>query len=69
MGDNFGYVLDGFWFTIRLSLIGGALALIWGLILAVIRQLPGKAAAPFRWLAIGYIDVFRGIPLLLAPCC
>ena len=65
MGDNFGYVLDGFWYTLRLSLIGGALALIWGLILAVIRQLPGKAAAPFRWLAIGYIDIFRGIPLLL----
>jgi polar amino acid transport system permease protein len=29
------------------------------------RQLPGKRFAPVRGLAIAYIDVFRGIPLLL----
>jgi polar amino acid transport system permease protein len=39
--------------------------LTWGLILAVLRQLPGKPLAPVRWLAIAYIDVFRGIPFLL----
>ena len=33
--------------------------------LAVLRQLPGRALAPVRWLTIAYIDVFRGIPLLL----
>ena len=65
MGDEFGRVLDGFWLTLKLSVVGGILSLIWGLILAVVRQLPGKAAAPFRWLAISYIDVFRGIPFLL----
>ena len=63
--DNFGYVLEGFWYTIRLSIVGGILSLIWGLILAVLRQLPGRAAAPVRWIAIGYIDALRGIPLLL----
>ncbi|MGA1212530.1 MAG: amino acid ABC transporter permease [Solirubrobacterales bacterium] len=63
--DNFGYVLEGFWWTIRLSLLGGALSLIWGLILAVLRQLPGKALAPVRWLTVAYIDALRGIPLLL----
>ena len=65
MGDEFGRVLDGFWLTLKLSIVGGILSLIWGLILAVMRQLPGKAAAPVRWLAIAYIDVFRGIPFLL----
>ena len=63
--DNFGYVLEGFWWTIRLSLLGGALSLIWGLILAVLRQLPGRALAPIRWLTVAYIDALRGIPLLL----
>jgi polar amino acid transport system permease protein len=63
--DNFSVVLDGFWQTILLSVISGALSLIWGLVLALVRQLPGRAAAPIRGLAIGYIDVFRGIPLLL----
>ena len=65
MGDNFNAVLEGFWWTIKLSLIGGAFALAWGLILSVIRQLPGKALAPVRWLAIAYIDCLRGIPMLL----
>lgn len=65
MGDEFGRVLDGFWITLKLSILSGALALIWGLVLAVLRQLPGRALAPVRALTIGYIDVFRGIPLLL----
>jgi polar amino acid transport system permease protein len=65
MGDEFGRVLDGFFFTLKLSLFGGALALAWGLVLAVLRQLPGRPLAPIRWITIGYIDVFRGIPLLL----
>jgi polar amino acid transport system permease protein len=65
MGDAFDPVLDGFWYTLKLSVIAGVLSLIWGLVLAVLRQLPGRALAPVRWLAIAYIDVFRGIPVLL----
>jgi polar amino acid transport system permease protein len=65
MGDEFGFVLDGFWQTVQLSLIAGALSLMWGLVLALLRQLPGKRFAPVRGLAIAYIDAFRGIPLLL----
>ena len=42
-----------------------SLSLIWGLVLAVLRQLPGRPLAPVRWLTIAYIDVFRGVPLLL----
>jgi polar amino acid transport system permease protein len=65
MGDEFGYVLDGFWYTVQLSVISGVLSLVWGLVLAVLRQLPGRALAPVRGLTIAYIDVFRGVPLLL----
>ena len=65
MGDEFGFVLDGFWETLQLSFVSGVLALIWGLVLALMRQLPGRRFAPVRGLAIAYIDVFRGIPLLL----
>ncbi|MGA7398049.1 MAG: ABC transporter permease subunit, partial [Solirubrobacterales bacterium] len=65
MGEYFGDVLEGFWWTIRLSIVGGILALIWGLILAVLRQLPGRALAPVRWVTIAYIDALRGIPMLL----
>jgi polar amino acid transport system permease protein len=65
IGDNFDLVLDGFVQTIELSVISGVLSLVWGLVLALLRQLPGKPLAPVRGLAIAYIDAFRGIPLLL----
>ena len=65
MRDEFGFVLEGFWETVQLSLVSGALALAWGLVLALLRQLPGKGFAPVRALTIAYIDVFRGVPLLL----
>jgi polar amino acid transport system permease protein len=65
MSDHFDEVLQGFIITIELALISGALALVWGLVLALLRQLPGKGLMPVRFLTIGYIDVFRGIPLLM----
>jgi polar amino acid transport system permease protein len=65
MGDEFDRVLDGFWITVKLSVISGVLALLWGLVLSVLRQLPGKPLAPIRGLTIAYIDAFRGVPLLL----
>ena len=65
MADEFDRVIDGFWVTVKLSLIAGVLSLAWGLILALLRQLPGKALLPLRLLAIAYIDAFRGIPMLL----
>jgi polar amino acid transport system permease protein len=65
MSKHFDEVLNGFVITIELALIAGALALAWGLILALLRQLPGKGFLPVRFLTIAYIDVFRGIPLLM----
>ena len=55
----------GFWVNIQITLIGQVLILIWSIFVAVLRELPGRAAAPIRWLAAGYADVFRGIPLIL----
>jgi polar amino acid transport system permease protein len=65
IGDNFGFVLEGFGQTLQLSLLSGALALAWGLVLALLRQSPGRTMAPVRGLTIAYIDVMRGVPLLL----
>jgi polar amino acid transport system permease protein len=63
--DNFSFVLEGFGQTLLLSVIGGALSMTWGLVLALLRQSPGRPMTPVRGLAIAYIDVMRGIPLLL----
>lgn len=65
MADNFDAVLEGFWITIQLSVIAGVLALLWGLVLAVLRQLPGRPLLPVRLASVAYIDVFRGVPLLI----
>jgi polar amino acid transport system permease protein len=65
IGDNFTFVLKGFGQTLELSIVSGILALFWGLILSLMRQTPGRAAAPLRFVSIAYIDIFRGVPLLL----
>jgi polar amino acid transport system permease protein len=65
MSNHFDEVLEGFVITIELSIVAGVLSLVWGLLLALLRQLPGRGFLPVRFLAISYIDVFRGIPLLL----
>ena len=41
MADHLGEILAGFWITIKLSLVGGFFALIWGRVLSLLRPLPG----------------------------
>jgi polar amino acid transport system permease protein len=65
MLGHFGEVLEGFWLTIQIWFVAAILALIWGLILALMRQAPGKKLLPVRFVSIAYIDVFRAIPALL----
>jgi polar amino acid transport system permease protein len=63
--DNFSFVLAGFGQTVLLSVVSAVLAMSFGLVLALLRQAPGRPMMPVRGLAITYIDVMRGIPLLL----
>ncbi|TMK55687.1 MAG: amino acid ABC transporter permease [Actinobacteria bacterium] len=65
MGDHFSEVLEGFFKNLLLFAVVVILALFWGLVLALIRQLPGKKFAPLRFLTIAYIDVLRAIPILI----
>ena len=58
-------VWNGFQFNIKLMLVSEALVLVFALLLAIVRGLPGRAAVPFRALAIVYTDLFRGTPLIL----
>jgi polar amino acid transport system permease protein len=41
------------------------LVLIWGLIVALARMVPGPGGKPIRALAIFYCDVFRGLPAIV----
>lgn len=65
MVDHFDEVLEGFWLTIQLWFVAAVLALTWGLILALLRQVPGRGFLPVRFLTIAYIDIFRAVPALI----
>ncbi len=58
-------VLLGFSTNVTLTLIAGTSVAILGLGLALIRTSRSPALTPFRFLATLYVDVFRGIPMLL----
>jgi polar amino acid transport system permease protein len=58
-------VLKGFATNLSLMVVAEACVLVWGLVLALLRSSQGRAVAPARWLAIGYIDLFRALPGLI----
>jgi polar amino acid transport system permease protein len=59
-------VLAGFWLDLRMFVIAQIAILLFALLVAVIRSLRGPAFVPLRLLAVVYIDLFRGVPLILA---
>ncbi len=63
--DSFPTVLKGFWVNVKLFMVAEALVLVWALVVALMRSLPGRAAAPARFLAIAYVDLFRGLPAIV----
>jgi polar amino acid transport system permease protein len=63
--EGFPQIAKAFVRNIWVSIVAEIAALVWGLILAVARGLPGRAAAPIRLMTILYIDLFRGLPALL----
>ncbi|MGA0119736.1 MAG: amino acid ABC transporter permease [Candidatus Nanopelagicaceae bacterium] len=58
-------VLLGFGTNATLTLIAGTSVALLGLLIALIRTSRSPALTPFRFLATIYVDVFRGIPMLL----
>jgi polar amino acid transport system permease protein len=65
MGKSVGPLLEAFWLNIKIFFVAEALVLVWGLIVALCRLVPGKAGAPVRFLAVAYTDLFRGMPAIL----
>src|SRR6185312_12997798 len=65
MGEHFGEVFEAFLQNLLIFFVATIVALIWGLILALLRQSPGKKFLPVRVVTIAYIDVLRAVPLLI----
>jgi polar amino acid transport system permease protein len=58
-------IADAFLVNVRIFLIAEAVILVTALLVAVLRSLPGPVFFPLRALAIGYTDLFRGVPTIL----
>jgi polar amino acid transport system permease protein len=60
-----GVVAKGLVVNIRLTIIAAILIGIFAMILALLRTSRSAALTPFRFMATAYVDIFRGVPLLL----
>ena len=59
-------VLEGLWLNVRVLVVAEIGILVLGLLIATLRTLRGPVFFPVRALATGYVDLFRGMPLLIA---
>lgn len=62
MLSAFPALLRGLINTLQLGLLAICIGVPLGLLISLVRL---YAPAPFRWLAIGYIDIFRAMPVLV----
>ncbi len=58
-------IVRAFWINVQMFLVAEVFVLIFGLLLALMRSLPGPVFTPIRGLAIVYVDVMRGLPAIL----
>ena len=63
--ESIGPILTGLRINLQVLVIGGALIFVCGLGIALLRSLRGPVFAPLRLLATVYVDLFRGMPLII----
>lgn len=61
----FPSILAGLWLNVRVLVVCEAAILVLGLGIAALRTLRGPVWFPVRALATGYVDLFRGLPLII----
>ncbi len=63
--ESFPEIAKAFLNNVKLFCLAEVFILVGGLLLAVVRSLPGPVFFPMRALAVVYTDVFRGVPTIL----
>jgi polar amino acid transport system permease protein len=64
--DSFGLVFQAFWVNVFIFCVAELFVLVWALIVAIARLVPGEPGRPIRMIATAYIDVFRGLPAIIS---
>jgi polar amino acid transport system permease protein len=55
----------GLWLNVRVWAAASVISLVCGLGIALLRTLPGPVFLPLRALATAYVDLFRGMPVII----
>ena len=63
--DSFPDIARAFGTNIRIFLVAEVLILVFALLLAVLRSIPGPVFFPLRLMATAYTDLFRSVPTVL----
>jgi polar amino acid transport system permease protein len=63
--SSFPKMIHAFWTNVWVACVAEVLVLAFGLLIAILRMLPGRAGAPLRAIALVYCDVFRAIPAVV----
>jgi polar amino acid transport system permease protein len=58
-------LLRALWINVQIMLIGEVFILVFAALIAVLRTLRGPVFFPVRLVATAYVDLFRGLPVLL----
>ena len=58
-------ILRGLWLNLRVLAVAAVLTVVLALLLAVVRTLRGPVWLPLRLVATVYVDLFRGVPLIV----
>ncbi|WP_378144018.1 amino acid ABC transporter permease [Cnuibacter sp. UC19_7] len=60
--DNRDALLGGLWTAAAVAVVALLISVVCGLLLAVLRAAP----RPLNWIALAYINIFRGVPALVS---
>ena len=63
--DSLPKVAEGLWLNLRVMAVAAVVIVVVALALAIARTLRGPVFFPLRAAATAYVDVFRGLPLIL----
>ncbi|MFV0285369.1 MAG: amino acid ABC transporter permease [Demequina sp.] len=63
--DSFAGILEGLWVNLKALFFAAIMVAVFGTLLAVLRSLRGPVFFPLRALATIYVDLFRGVPVLI----
>jgi polar amino acid transport system permease protein len=61
----FPEMIRAFWTNVWVAVVAQLIVLAFGLLLAIMRMLPGRAGAPLRLIALVYCDIFRAVPAIV----